>query len=33
MEKAEGEGNHIGRTAVSNNLDAIEFPDTEPPVM
>jgi hypothetical protein len=30
-EEAEGEGNHIGRPEVTNNLDSRECPETEPP--
>jgi hypothetical protein len=32
MEEAEEEVTHIGRPAVSTNLDPQELPDTEPPI-
>jgi hypothetical protein len=31
LKKLKGEGNPIGRPAVSTNLDPWELPDTEPP--
>jgi hypothetical protein len=31
MEETKEEGNTIGRSAVSTNLDPWELPDTEPP--